>query len=136
MNIAIVGTGYVGLVSGACFAEFGTHVTCVDNDESKVEALRTQIDMLGTISPGSLSALDILNEISSRIPTELKIDVKELSIDQEKIRVKAETDSFSTMDQIKTKLSECPSFKEVSIADAKVGVDQTTVKFNLKITMG
>ena len=39
MNIAIVGTGYVGLVSGACFAEFGTHVTCVDNDESKVEAL-------------------------------------------------------------------------------------------------
>jgi len=40
MNIAIVGTGYVGLVSGACFAEFGTHVTCVDNDEKKVEALR------------------------------------------------------------------------------------------------
>ncbi len=39
MNIAIVGTGYVGLVSGACFAEFGTHVTCVDNDKSKVEAL-------------------------------------------------------------------------------------------------
>ena len=40
MNIAIVGTGYVGLVSGACFAEFGTHVTCVDNDEGKVESLR------------------------------------------------------------------------------------------------
>lgn len=104
--------------------------------KSKVDELRTQINMLGTISPGSLSALDILNEISSKIPTELKIDVKELSIDQDKIRVKAETDSFSTMDQIKTKLSECPSFKEVSIADAKVGVDQTTVKFNLKITMG
>jgi len=40
MNIAVVGTGYVGLVSGACFAEFGTHVTCVDNDEQKVEALQ------------------------------------------------------------------------------------------------
>ena len=40
MNIAVVGTGYVGLVSGACFAEFGTHVTCVDNDATKVAALK------------------------------------------------------------------------------------------------
>jgi UDPglucose 6-dehydrogenase len=40
VNIAVIGTGYVGLVSGACFAEFGTHVTCVDIDERKVEALR------------------------------------------------------------------------------------------------
>ena len=40
MNVAVVGTGYVGLVSGACFAEFGTHVTCVDSDASKVEYLQ------------------------------------------------------------------------------------------------
>ena len=40
MRIAIIGTGYVGLVSGACFADFGHHVTCIDKDADKIAALR------------------------------------------------------------------------------------------------
>ena len=43
MNIAIVGTGYVGLVSGACFSEMGVNVTCVDIDKEKVQKLKTGV---------------------------------------------------------------------------------------------
>ncbi|MEL6616900.1 MAG: hypothetical protein AAFQ43_14240, partial [Bacteroidota bacterium] len=41
MNIAVVGTGYVGLVGGTCFAEMGNQVTCVDIDEAKVQKLQS-----------------------------------------------------------------------------------------------
>ena len=39
MNISIVGTGYVGLVSGACFAELGARVWCIDTDRNKIDGL-------------------------------------------------------------------------------------------------
>ena len=39
MHIAMIGAGYVGLVSGACFSDFGHHVVCVDSDEDRIAAL-------------------------------------------------------------------------------------------------
>lgn len=43
MHIAVIGTGYVGLVSGACFAEFGVDVTCVDVDTTKIDKLNNGV---------------------------------------------------------------------------------------------
>ena len=41
MKIAMIGSGYVGLVSGACFADFGHQVRCVDKDQAKIDGLNS-----------------------------------------------------------------------------------------------
>lgn len=43
MNICIIGVGYVGLVTGTCFAEFGVEVTCVDNDKNRIQDLKNGV---------------------------------------------------------------------------------------------
>ena len=40
MRVAMIGAGYVGLVSGACFADFGHQVTCIDKDATRIAALK------------------------------------------------------------------------------------------------
>lgn len=60
MNIAVVGTGYVGLVTGTCFAETGNHVICVDIDENKVKQMQNGI--IPIYEPG----LDVIFERNTK----------------------------------------------------------------------
>ncbi|MEJ2434894.1 MAG: UDP-glucose/GDP-mannose dehydrogenase family protein, partial [Pseudolabrys sp.] len=76
MRVAMIGTGYVGLVSGACFADFGHEVTCVDKDAAKIEALER--GEMPIYEPG-LNDLVAVNVRANRLKfgTELAPAVKE-----------------------------------------------------------
>ena len=71
MRIAMIGTGYVGLVSGACFSDFGHSVTCIDKDESKIAAL--QRGELPIYEPG-LNQLVASNVAAGRL--DFSLDLK------------------------------------------------------------
>ena len=79
MNVAVVGTGYVGLVSGACFAEMGVHVTCVDIDQNKINSLLE--GRMPIYEPG-LDAMVKRNADAGRLKftTELKSVIDDVSL--------------------------------------------------------
>src|SRR5688500_11767866 len=64
MRITMIGSGYVGLVSGTCFADFGHNVTCVDKDAAKIEAL--EAGRMPIYEPG-LDALVAANVAAGRL---------------------------------------------------------------------
>ena len=76
MKVTIIGAGYVGLVSGCCFAEFGASVTCVDLDESRIAALKD--GRIPIYEPGldqllaanmAAGRLDFTTDLASAVPT-------------------------------------------------------------------
>jgi len=79
MNVVMIGSGYVGLVSGACFAEFGANVMCIDKDESKITALLN--GKIPIYEPG-LDELVARNSAAGRLKfsTELEASVKDADL--------------------------------------------------------
>ena len=79
MKICIIGTGYVGLVTGTCFAEIGNNVICVDNNEKKIANLKSNI--IPIYEPG-LKELIQRNSKQNRLKftTDIKYSIRKSDI--------------------------------------------------------
>jgi UDPglucose 6-dehydrogenase len=129
MRIAMIGTGYVGLVSGACFSEFGVSVTCVDKDADKIACL--QRGEVPIYEPG-LDQLVAVNKAAGRLSftTDLKAALK----DAEAVFIAVGTPSrrgdghadlsyvFSAAAEIADALAELPGNRVVVVTKSTVPV--------------
>ena len=99
MQIAVIGTGYVGLVTGACFAEFGVNVVCVDKDEKKIGTIKN--GKLPIYEPG-LDALVTKNVREGRLEfaTEIKPAVEHALVVFLAVGTPASGDGSADMSQI------------------------------------
>ena len=79
MKIAVVGTGYVGLVTGTCFAEMGNKVWCVDVDENKIK--RLEKGMIPIYEPGLENMVKSNFELANLLKSQVKSDFCLFSVD-------------------------------------------------------
>jgi len=120
-------------------SEFTKTFPQTKNVSNEVEQARAAIserkknsDFLGVGEP---SPLEVLKVVTAGIPTEVRIDVSDLVIDGNKIRIEAQTDSYDSVDRIRSGLMKGGYFQEVNVSDAKISADQSKVGFRIQLTM-
>jgi len=101
MHIAVIGTGYVGLVSGACFAEFGNYVTCVDSDKAKIDKI--EAGEMPIYEPG-LDALVAKNVRAGRLlfTTDITSAIEKSLVVMLAVGTPSTSDGSADMSQVET----------------------------------
>lgn len=111
-------------------------VKVVVNEVEQLKAAQKEIDKkVGFFGSGTVTTLDLLAELTLRMPQGVVIEVQELLIEQDSVRMEAETDSFEAVERFKAQLEGYPGFREVTISDAKTSADQSKVRFRINITL-
>jgi general secretion pathway protein L len=101
--------------------------------KQKIEELKkSNIILPGDINKGE-KVLDLFNDISQRLPETLDIDVENMVIDTETVRISGETDSFNTINSMESGLESSPYFSDVTINKAEHGRTGEKVEFELKL---
>jgi hypothetical protein len=102
---------------------------------SRLDQERRERDLFAPLSAESLSVLDVMLEITKAVPKEVKIDVREMVMEGDKVRLEAETDSYNAAEQIKENLLATGIFASADIPEAKDSLDQSTVKFKMMLEL-
>jgi general secretion pathway protein L len=101
--------------------------------KQKIDELKKSAVTLPSDINKEQKILDLINDISKRIPKAVDIDVSSLVIDAETVRISGQTDSFNTVNTFKTELEPSSYFSEVVIMPAKLDKSQKRVEFELKL---
>lgn len=104
--------------------------------QAEVDALRSRVDLLTDVVPVSTSTgVDVLRAVSAAIPNRIRIDSEEYSMDPDAVRLRANTDTFESVDAIKQRLLETGFFDDVQVKDAKAAPNGNAVDFRLVLEL-
>jgi len=119
--------------------EFRTMFPDVKNIVDEVQQAKTAVADMKKKSAlfglGDWTPLQLMAELTRRMPPSVKIEVQDFVIEQGRLRLEAETDSFESVDKVKAALGQFEAFKDVTVSDAKVSADQARVHFRLTMTL-
>jgi general secretion pathway protein L len=100
-----------------------------------VRSSRARADLLGVYA-GNLSALDLLTELSARVPKDLPVIFEELHIDRQSVRVRGHTESYENVDRLQRELAGFPAFAQIRVSEIQTDARSGGQTFNLTIGLG
>lgn len=100
--------------------------------QAEVDGLRERVTLLKDIVPVSTStSIDVLRAISSAVPNRIRVDSEEYQMDPNEVRLRANTDTFESVDALKQRFQETGFFQDVQVKDAKAAKDANGVDFRM-----
>ena len=104
--------------------------------QSELENLRGRVTMMKDIVPVSTStSIDVLRAISGAVPNKVRIDSEEYQMDPNEVRLRANTDTFESVDSLKQQFLDTGFFQDVQVKDAKAGKDGAGVDFRMILVL-
>jgi len=104
--------------------------------QSEIAALEKQRKLYGGLAPSAPRAVDCLRALTAAVPREVPLDIDELSLDGETLRVRGSTQSYENVEALKRGLAARPEFRNVETKDVRASVDGQRVDFRLSLEVG
>jgi Tfp pilus assembly protein PilN len=104
--------------------------------QTEIAALEKQRRLFGGLAPSSPRAIDCLRALTAAVPDDVPLDIEELSLDGETLRLRGSTKSYEAVEAVKRGLTARPEFRNVEAKDVRTSVDGQQVDFRLSLDVG
>jgi Tfp pilus assembly PilM family ATPase/Tfp pilus assembly protein PilN len=103
--------------------------------EEHLEDLQKEREAVASVAPGTVTPLQVLQYISSAVPERMDVKISDLSITGQSVRLRGTTDSFSSVDELRSRFGRIPGFVNVETGPVDVGRSEDEIRFTIYITV-
>ena len=104
--------------------------------QSEITALEKQRRLFGGLAPSAPRAIDVLRALTAAVPNDVPLDIEELSLDGETLRLRGSTKTYDGVEAVKRGLAARPEFRNVEAKDVRSSVDGQQVEFRFSLDVG